>query len=100
MKRTTVTKEGFFGIYHEADQPVDRKKVVIVLGGSEGNEKIPMEVGRMFADRGISAMGISNWKSEKTCRNDENVDRSGTLTYGAKQRKLLWLKFIGGVENV
>lgn len=51
MKRTTVTKEGFFGIYHEADQPVDRKKVVIVLGGSEGNEKIPMEVGRMFADR-------------------------------------------------
>lgn len=64
MERTTVAKEGFYGIYHEADQPVDRKKAVIVLGGSEGNEKIPMEVGKMFADRGISAMGVCYWNVE------------------------------------
>lgn len=64
MEKTTVTKEGFYGIYHETDTPFDRRKVVIVLGGSEGNEKIPMEVGKMFADRGISALGVCYWNVE------------------------------------
>lgn len=62
--KTTVAKEGFYGIYHEAKQSIDKKKVVIVLGGSEGNENIPMEVGKMFADRGISAMGVCYWNVE------------------------------------
>lgn len=61
MERTTVEKEGFFGIYHQAEKPQDRKRVVIVIGGSEGNENIPMNVGAMFAKRGVSALGICYW---------------------------------------
>lgn len=58
MERTSVEKEGFYGIYHKARKPEDEKKVIIVLGGSEGNENIPLNVGAMFAERGIDALGI------------------------------------------
>lgn len=61
MKRTTVEKEGFFGIYHPAEKPQDEKRAIIVIGGSEGNENIPMNVGAMFAKRGVSALGICYW---------------------------------------
>ena len=60
----TIKQDGFCGIFHAAKKAVDVSKVVIVLGGSEGNEKIPLEVGKMFADEGISALGICYWNVE------------------------------------
>ena len=35
----TIKKDGFHGIFHHASNAIDTSKVVIVLGGSEGNEK-------------------------------------------------------------
>ena len=45
-------------MWHKADKERDSKKALIVIGGSEGNENIPMNVGRMFAERGISTLGM------------------------------------------
>lgn len=58
MERLTVEKDGFYGIHHRAEKPEDIRKAVIVIGGSEGNENIPLNVGAMFAERGIDALGI------------------------------------------
>jgi len=58
IERISVEKEGFFGIWHKAENERDASKALIVLGGSEGNENIPMNVGKMFAERGISALGV------------------------------------------
>lgn len=60
MERTTVEKEGFCGMFHPV-QNIEEKQVVIVLGGSEGNENIPMNVGAQFAEKGIPALGICYW---------------------------------------
>lgn len=64
MERITVAQEGFFGIYHPAKQEKDKKKAIIVVGGSEGNENIAMNVGAMFAQRGIAALGVCYWSVE------------------------------------
>jgi len=56
--KITVEEEGFYGLWHKADTETDSKKALIVIGGSEGNENIPMNVGRMFAERGISTLGM------------------------------------------
>lgn len=61
MEYLTVAQEGFYGIYHTPDKNNDYKKAVIVVGGSEGNENIPMNVGAMFAKNGIAALGICYW---------------------------------------
>ena len=45
MEYVTVAQEGFYGLYHVPDKDHDPKKVVIVVGGSEGNENIPIECG-------------------------------------------------------
>ena len=39
------------------------KKQLLCWGGSEGNEKIPMEIGRMFAENGINGNGSMFAKS-------------------------------------
>ena len=54
MEYVTVAQEGFYGLYHVPVKDHDPKKVVIVVGGSEGNENIPMNVGAMFARCGWS----------------------------------------------
>ncbi len=64
MERTTVKNEGFCGIFHRAEMPFNEKQAVIVLGGSEGNENIPLNVGAMFAENGISALGVCYWNVE------------------------------------
>ena len=61
MEYVTVAQEGFYGLYHVPVKDHDPKKVVIVVGGSEGNENIPMNVGAMFARCGIAALGICYW---------------------------------------
>ena len=37
MEYVTVAQEGFYGLYHVPVKDHDPKKVVIVVGGSEGN---------------------------------------------------------------
>lgn len=64
MERTTVAQEGFYGLFHRAIETKDAAKAVIVIGGSEGNENIPLNVGVMFAERGISALGVCYWNVE------------------------------------
>lgn len=64
MERLTVKGNGFYGIYHKAKNPIDEKKIVIVVGGSEGNENIPLNVGHVFSENGISALGICYWNVE------------------------------------
>ena len=61
MEYVTVAQEGFYGLYHVPVKDHDPKKVVIVVGGSEGNENIPMDVSAMFARCGIAALGICYW---------------------------------------
>jgi len=57
-KRLTVESDGFSGLMHTPKGDAPHGKALIVLGGSEGNENIPMNVGRMFARRGIAALGV------------------------------------------
>ena len=64
MEYVTVAQEGFYGIYHVPVKDYDHKKAVIVVGGSEGNENIPKNVGAMFAEHGIAALGICYWNVE------------------------------------
>jgi len=54
--KITVEQEGFYGLWHKAD--TESRNALIVIGGSEGNENIPMNVGRMFAERGIDTLGM------------------------------------------
>ena len=61
MEYITVAQEGFCGFYHVPDKEYDHKKAVIVVGGSEGNENIPKNVGAMFAGCGIAALGVCYW---------------------------------------
>jgi len=56
--RISVEEEGFFGLWHKAEKESDSRKALIVIGGSEGNENIPMNVGKKFAERGISTLGM------------------------------------------
>jgi len=56
--KISVEQEGFYGLWHKAQNESDSTKALIVIGGSEGNENIPMNVGHMFADRGISTLGM------------------------------------------
>ena len=64
MERITVKEAGFYGLYHEPENPYDVETAVIVIGGSEGNENIPLNVGAMFAQRGIAALGVCYWNVE------------------------------------
>lgn len=64
MEYVTVAQEGFYGIYHVPVKNREPGKAVIVIGGSEGNENIPMNVGAMFAEQGIAALGICYWNVE------------------------------------
>lgn len=72
MERLTVAQDGFYGIWHEAEQPRKPGLAVVVLGGSEGNENIPLNVGRLFAEQGIPALGMCYWNGEGL---PENCDR-------------------------
>lgn len=64
MNRFNIKQHGFCGIYNKTKQPIDTKKIIIVLGGSEGNENVPLNVGKMLADNGFSSLGICYWNVE------------------------------------
>ena len=65
MEFFSVANNGFYGFLHRPhpelpDSPY-AGKAVIVLGGSEGNENIPKNLGARFAREGIAALGICYW---------------------------------------
>ena len=63
MERFTVEQDGFFGFLHLPERHVEAYsgKAIIVLGGSEGNENIPRNLGARFAREGIAALGLCYW---------------------------------------
>lgn len=64
MERFFVPECGFYGMLHLPQSPIDPRIAVMVLGGSEGNENIPLNVGKKFAERGIAALGLCYWNVE------------------------------------
>lgn len=68
MRSFTVDPDGFCGFFHEpAGESAlsDRLagKAIIVLGGSEGNDNIPVNLGARFAREGIAALGLRYWNA-------------------------------------
>lgn len=63
MERFTVEQDGFFGFPHAPEKNVEAYagKAVIVLGGSEGNENTPRNLGGRFSREGIAALGLCYW---------------------------------------
>ncbi|MBO1306027.1 hypothetical protein JZO70_07635 [Enterococcus sp. 669A] len=61
MERMEVEKDGFHGYYHPASMPHDRDLAVVVVGGSEGNDNVPLQMGQHFAKHGITALGVCYW---------------------------------------
>lgn len=61
MERMTVEKDGFYGLYYPVENAKNPHLAVVVLGGSEGNENVPREVGKRFAEAGITALGVCYW---------------------------------------
>lgn len=64
MERFSIAQNGFYGILQRAANPLRPEIALIVLGGSEGNENIALQVGRMFAESGITALGMCYWNVE------------------------------------
>lgn len=70
MECFAVEKDGFYGFLHEPttgpspDGEFSGRftgKALIVLGGSEGNENIPRNLGARFAREGVAALGLCYW---------------------------------------
>ena len=65
MERFSVGRDGFCGFLHEPASGAERfaGKAIVVLGGSEGNENIPRNLGARFAEEGLAALGICYWNA-------------------------------------
>ena len=60
-ERFTVERDGFHGFLHRPERDRFPGKALIVVGGSEGDEAIPLDLGRMFAQAGIATLGLCYW---------------------------------------
>ena len=68
MECLTVEHDGFHGFLHEPPSGSGQAvrfagKALIVLGGSEGNENIPRNLGARFACEGLTALGLCYWNA-------------------------------------
>ena len=65
MERFSVERDGFCGFLHEPTGGAERfaGKAIVVLGGSEGNENIPRNLGARFAEEGLAALGVCYWNA-------------------------------------
>lgn len=68
MERFAVERDGFCGFLHEPTCSAGGAerfagKALIVLGGSEGNENIPRNLGARFAEEGLTALGVCYWNA-------------------------------------
>lgn len=66
MVSHTDELDGLHGFFHEPSRelPAGERfagKALVVLGGSEGNENIPRDLGARFAREGIAALGLCYW---------------------------------------
>lgn len=59
----TMARDGFHGYLHRPEHNEYPGKVVIVVGGSEGSGKIPLNLGHLFAEHGITALGLCFWNA-------------------------------------
>lgn len=57
----TVARDGFHGFLHRPANDRMPGKAVIVVGGSEGNDRIARGVGSQFAEAGVTALGVCYW---------------------------------------
>lgn len=68
MECFDVGQDGFHGFLHTPAADSDRAarfagKALIVMGGSEGNENIPRDLGARFAHEGVTALGLCYWNA-------------------------------------
>lgn len=61
MEEFTVAKDGFREFLHQPAEDAYPGKALIVVGGSEGNDNIPLHLGEKFAQSGLTALGICYW---------------------------------------
>lgn len=66
MVSHTDELDGLHGFFHmpSRELPASERfagKALVVLGGSEGNENIPRDLGARFAREGIAALGLCYW---------------------------------------
>lgn len=66
MELFSVERDGFCGFLHEPASGADRfiGKAIVVLGGSEGNESIPRNLGARFSEEGLREHGHP-WEVER-----------------------------------
>ena len=87
MVKTTVAKEGFEGIYFEANDKKD--KVVIVVSGSNGGMKITKDCAEFYYRNGISALAVALFKTKGT---QKDLDR---VPIEYIESAIRWLKELG-----
>ncbi len=87
MVKTTVAKEGFEGIYFEANDKKD--KVVIVVSGSNGGMKITKDCAEFYYQNGISALAVALFKTKGT---QKDLDR---VPIEYIESAIRWLKELG-----
>lgn len=73
MERLVVSKDGFYGVFHKPKHFITKSKALMVLGGSEGNENIPIKMGELFANEGIPALGICYFNVEGLPKDMVNI---------------------------
>lgn len=87
MIKTTVVKEGFEGIYFEANDKKD--KVVIVVSGSNGGMKITKDCAEFYYRNGVSALAVALFKTKGT---QKDLDR---VPIEYIESAIRWLKELG-----
>ena len=61
MEQFTVERDGFHGFLHRPQNDQYPGKALIVVGGSEGNDNIPVHLGEKFAQSGLTTLGLCYW---------------------------------------
>lgn len=87
MIKTTVAKEGFEGIYFEANDKKD--KVVIVVSGSNGGMSLTKQSAEFYYRNGVSALAVALFKTKGT---QKNLDR---VPVEYIESAIRWLKELG-----
>lgn len=84
MIYTTVKKDGFEGILFSGNRT--KKKVVIVMSGSNGGMSLTEKEARFYQQNGIPALALALFKTKQT---QKNLDR---VPIEYVERAIAWLK--------
>lgn len=106
MERFSVERDGFCGFLHEPASGADRfvGKAIVVLGGSEGNENIPHNLGARFAEEGLRARppvggGAPNLQACEPHHGVSGNWRAQALPRGARASTRVRRKPLGRVQE-